>query len=562
MKPTGVRQQPGFACEECRRRKSRCDRERPQCGSCVESGTVCTIVDKRPQRGPKKGQLNMMRSRIVMLESQLAQQEQQAGSSYEPSGTNYAAALPALPMSEEMMTELEHSLNVNMDDVSDNYLAQGGVGWTNSDLACVTTSASSAIMSTGSDTAGLSSWGECPEVESVLAVPDTMSTMLAKPLEVGGGASAPIMLGGCDFSDLMWADLWLYFDRVHPVCPMIHRRRYFAWAGQDSLTVAQTCLRLAMRTMAAAASAQYRGLVKVLYAETRRMLEAHVVTSEVAAVGELMACDSVPLEQIQAWLLLAHYESLRMDEQQAMLTARRAFRLVQMAHLYDVDAADDVPPPVPAEPELLDDSFVDAEEKRRTFWLAFTFDRFLCWRNDVLSPWAECIVLATLHGRCMAHRRASEKEAGRDGCGFWMHHETLVSAVEKRLMMLRQSQPSPAVEYDPMLLFAHMLAHSSILHLSGTVQRTPWQTAQQQLMTHASEQRASRAAAEIVRLAKAVPSLSSFNAHYFLPNPLASAANFLITHANLNEGDDESIEHLLRLLRKLRATRYYLLLAD
>jgi hypothetical protein len=64
MAEKGRRQQPGFACEECRRRKARCDRAKPKCGLCMETGTVCVILDKKPQRGPKKGQLNAMRSQI------------------------------------------------------------------------------------------------------------------------------------------------------------------------------------------------------------------------------------------------------------------------------------------------------------------------------------------------------------------------------------------------------------------------------------------------------------------------------------------------------------------
>ena len=61
---TGTRQQPGLACEECRRRKARCDRVRPQCGICAEAGRKCVVVDKSSQRGPKKGQLKDLRSRV------------------------------------------------------------------------------------------------------------------------------------------------------------------------------------------------------------------------------------------------------------------------------------------------------------------------------------------------------------------------------------------------------------------------------------------------------------------------------------------------------------------
>lgn len=59
-----IRQRPGLACEECRRRKARCDRARPICGSCIENGTACIVNEKRPQRGPKKGQLQALRSRV------------------------------------------------------------------------------------------------------------------------------------------------------------------------------------------------------------------------------------------------------------------------------------------------------------------------------------------------------------------------------------------------------------------------------------------------------------------------------------------------------------------
>ena len=102
-----------------------------------------------------------------------------------------------------------------------------------------------------------------------------------------------------------------------------------------------------------------------------------------------------------------------------------------------------------------------------------------------------------------------------------------------------------------MLFFAHMLAHSAIIHLSCTIQRTPWQTVEDRLLTDAYEQRASRAASEMVRLAKAVPLFSCFKAHPFLPDPLAAGATFLITHANLHEGGEDGVKHLLRLLRNL-----------
>jgi hypothetical protein len=145
-----------------------------------------------------------------------------------------------------------------------------------------------------------------------------------------------------------------------------------------------------MRTVASAVSAQYRSLSGVLYAETRRMLEALDATGErvrglpwitdgslMRAAGGSMA---IPIEHIQAWLLVTHYEVLCMQEQRALLTAAGVFRLVQLSRLYDIDAAN-LSPSSPASP---DDSFAEMEEKRRAFWLAFTLDRFLsmCSSNE------------------------------------------------------------------------------------------------------------------------------------------------------------------------------------
>lgn len=63
---TQFRQHPGSACEECRRRKARCDRSRPRCGTCSVLGKTCVFNEQRTQRGPKKGQIRALRDRVSM----------------------------------------------------------------------------------------------------------------------------------------------------------------------------------------------------------------------------------------------------------------------------------------------------------------------------------------------------------------------------------------------------------------------------------------------------------------------------------------------------------------
>ena len=181
-------------------------------------------------------------------------------------------------------------------------------------------------------------------------------------------------------TDHMRADLdQVYFDRVHPVLPIIYRPRFFSWADQENPGAARACLRSAMRTMAAAMSAPGCRFCDQLYAETCQMLQAQAVEFK----------DKIVVEYIQAWLLVGHYELLRVGEHQAMLTAGRCFRLVLMARLFDIDAPgpDDldfqqVSPVSMVNEDAIGEGFSVIEEQRRTFWLAFCLDRFLCSRNE------------------------------------------------------------------------------------------------------------------------------------------------------------------------------------
>ncbi|KAI1098446.1 fungal-specific transcription factor domain-containing protein [Jackrogersella minutella] len=563
-----------LACEECRRRKARCDRVRPQCGTCAETGVTCVIVDKRPQRGPKKGQLKALRSRVATLERQLTGQL----------GTNELQAIysdPDAALSESTGFEnMEQNMNMNMNMNMDINLSD--MNDTDDKLP-----ETPALTSTTPDLAHMGAeWQDNEFLSSEFMTSKQLDSSLINALE------------GLRISDLEWADL------VHPVLPIMHKRRYFAWASQASLPPARASLRLAMRTIAAAVSTQFCGIRDKLYAETHRILE----TPDLSEQGLSWMTGNIPLEKIQAWLLLAHYEFLCVHEHQAMITAGRAFRLVQLSRLYDVDIADispveltaaiSSPSPTP------DEGFAEVEEKRRTFWLAFSFDRFLNTRNewpltlheemictrlpapetnfqnslpirmDLLpealtnsgrsthSPFAECIVLATLYGRCMAHRRLalSSSLPGNEPREFWIRHEWLATVLEKRTQILVQSSPTTSTldDRDPMLAFDQMLARSAIIYLSLTTEVKPWQNVKHQMTASTYEERAYQAATDMAHLVKSMPRLSCFKAHPFLPNALSDAATFLMAHAKTPDFTtsscerDDFVEQLFDALRNLR----------
>ncbi|KAL9619496.1 MAG: hypothetical protein Q9160_005859 [Pyrenula sp. 1 TL-2023] len=574
MAETGRRQQPGFACEECRRRKARCDRARPKCGYCMETDSVCVVINKKPPRGPKKGHLNALRTQIESLRWQL---NQQLG--YDADIAPEISAQPS-PEQDHDMEQAPRVVEVDSGDLELSSLNEA-----NMDLPNVWFSSSTLDMTpTAPSNPGWTDWAAGwqlenlelgigvggPELQSLPLDMDATDQKFLHPTE------PTTLTDNKDTSliDHMRADLdQVFFDRVHPVLPIIYHRRYFSWADQEYPGATRACLRSAMRTMAAAMSAPGRRFCDQLYTETCQLLQAHKVGSK----------DKIELEYLQAWLLVAHYELLRVGEYQAMLTAGRCFRLVLMARLSDIDAIgpngvnlQQASPVSSTKEEVFGESFSIVEEQRRIcvrlpapeanfqnnqpVRISFLPEAMSAsHKGTSLSGFAECVVLATLYGHCMALRRshaATESYGGSasESSDFWTRQKRLALAVEKRVQVLG-TRSSGHVDSDPMLLFVHMLANSAVIKLSLTAQRasSTWRTVEQQNTVVAYEHRASSAAAEMVRLAKQVPSFSAFKAHPFLPDPLACTVGFLTArNANFAPNDDVCVQQLLRLLRDMQ----------
>ncbi|KAI1252402.1 hypothetical protein MGN70_006977 [Eutypa lata] len=384
--------------------------------------------------------------------------------------------------------------------------------------------------------------------------------------------------------DCVQADLdQLYFDRVHPIAPLMHRARYFSWAHQPDQPEARAALQSAMRTLAAAASSPFQQLSNSLYAETRQMLERLDDAAEQQSTG------NISLEHIQAWLLLAHYEFMRMPHRRAMMTAGRVFRMVQVALLHDVYEPDMALGDFGADPNT---SWVEMEEKRRTFWVAYCLDRCiglhercpLTFHEDglrtrlpapdadfersrpthtdflpeaiaasgqtILSPFAECVVFLTLWGRCILVRQPrplAEHMYSNDSLELWARYEWLDNVLEKRRSRLAQSSPIGAVLADPMLVFTFMVADIIKIHLMNSLQSKSASTVlPHQVLAEAHGERAAEAAREIALLAKTT--------HPFLPSALFQGARTLLTNMSMGPAaaDARGVAELLDTLRNLK----------
>ncbi|KAF4771528.1 hypothetical protein HAV15_004347 [Penicillium sp. str.  len=515
------RQQPGLACEECRKKKLRCDRRRPQCDQCEDSGTTCLVNQVRSPRGPKKGHLKALRNRIESIincdQGNVHPKEVLGGSDrYHSDETTQLLSPPQECIPNVTKTECR--------DIP--YSSEG----------------------------------------STITLPITPMT----PPDI-------------ESLDILEADLdQLYFDRVHPVAPMLHQGRYFSWAQSFNKLASHICLQFSMWALAAASSAHLQHMRESLYTRARSAMDAldHDIESSSAAC----------LQVAQAWLLLTHYEFRYMSYRRAWFTAGRAFRIIQLAKLHEIDRLNDVSINM-AHPE----AWAEAEEKRRTYWLAYCLDRFLNISDEwplslheealciylpvsesdfqhskpvlmdslydeietsgqkMLPPFAETIVLITLCWHSVAFQRAAHGDttSPTDGVG-WKRHTRLYQMVQQRLMLVSLPPSSPEL-HDPMRLFTNMLANAAVIWFYNIMEALQVEIDEEIIFAPLYS------AYEIVGLAKPLTRSSFFKAHAFSPMLLYLSAKFLKTHADqvstcvsASEDKQQKLEDLKKALRVLQ----------
>jgi hypothetical protein len=123
------------------------------------------------------------------------------------------------------------------------------------------------------------------------------------------------------------------------------------------------------------------------------------------------------------------------------------------------------------------------------------------------SSFTECIILATVCGRCLTHQQQSmvERVYGSDASqDFWDRHQWLSAILTNQIHILTQMNPSPSPLADPMLFFANMVAQTTVLFLYQIMKSTAWQTTDQhQAIITECEKRSLTAAQQVVDLVEA-----------------------------------------------------------
>ncbi|KAH8769030.1 fungal-specific transcription factor domain-containing protein [Diaporthe sp. PMI_573] len=535
---TRPRQKPGAACEECRRRKLRCDRRQPQCGSCQSTGVPCHTTTVRAARGPKPGYLKDLKARIAALEGTLIQQAQQSARTTSPDEDPSSCYDPYLFNGADSL-KIPHP-GSEPDNVFLPDMASGNP------------------ISTGLEPSlGFPCLGE--QISSLnlnnMRRMSTASSCWSSPE------------GSTDFrlSPMMQADLdQIYWDRTHLHVPIIHQRRYMVWSRKQDKSEAQKCLQLAMWTVAASTSSgQYQTMANYLY----RYASQSLLNLESWDSGdEWSQMRPNDFSQIQAQLLLAFYEFKCVDFRRGWMRAGRAFRLIQLNWFYDMLSTS----------STMSD-WVEAEERRRTFWVAFCLDRTISLRNDAPCTFNEPIYvplpapdaefqneiptvtgylnsdsltvgapdsllidfihLAAICGRAVSHRHQSiiDKALGvHNTAGIWQRHREINAQLAENINSANSRQQSPIHASESLLPWLGIMWQTVTLHLHSTLSCTA-STGKEEYdyAIVESMQRGTLAAQEALSCMEQLSQCNSLKLHPITIVPLALCSELMETWPDL-----------------------------
>ncbi|KAJ5531681.1 hypothetical protein N7527_005074 [Penicillium freii] len=124
MSQAGARKRVSLACTPCRKKRSRCDGEKPICGSCLKEQRQCEYSHQDERRKPpSKRYVQALHTRIENLETQLLQYENAQKDATQPPNTMAAAMANQVPLPRKLPADEPHKPKSEdpLDDLVDLY---------------------------------------------------------------------------------------------------------------------------------------------------------------------------------------------------------------------------------------------------------------------------------------------------------------------------------------------------------------------------------------------------------------------------------------------------------
>ncbi|KAL5366246.1 fungal-specific transcription factor domain-containing protein [Aspergillus floccosus] len=492
-------QAPKAACDECRRRKLRCDGKKPQCSVCLDSGVVC-ITTQRGVRGPKKGHLRALKSHIVQLEAMLEarpspSQEELQGTTgnYDDRGFTWSGATGSafvstrpdsqhVPLSPILHAELDqlyfdrvhHSLPILHQK---RYLSWSKSSNKSATRRCLQHSmwTIASLLSAHSSHMAETLYRETKQMLEYLTAnePSNANTELAQ---------AWVLIVTFESMRTYHHEAWMSAGRAFR---LVQGMRYHNLdrPGDDHLSSVQ--------------NGHYIELE-----ERRRVFWMAYFLDHVISMR-----DNWPIT------LNEHVICTRLPAPDVAFQASNS----------------EVGP-------FLSEAMTESTVKN-------------------LSAFNECLILSTVCGRSLlqTQRYHISKAYGDIPMDWTDHRKWLESVLIHRLQVLSQCYPSPSESFEPLLLFAHILGQATMIYCCKEMQDTTMQvadlsSANTDIFNH--HNRALEASSTIIQFGSTLRELPFSKIHPLMPIPLFICAEFL--YSDMHVSSQMHLRELFGLLRELK----------
>ncbi|ROW11056.1 hypothetical protein VMCG_01094 [Cytospora schulzeri] len=546
-----------LACMICRKRKLRCDGNRPRCSTCKRLGHDCAYDEVRRKSGPKRGYVKALEERLKQVETLLKTQEPTAAPKTvvndtpsitvqaDPKISDNATTTPSFTVSDP-------SINLATDRDMDRWHFNGNTS---------------------------------PQPQAAADAFDFSSLPMQNNFTwemIGLGLEEPLPP-----QESIDEFHQMYFEKIHPSTPVIHKYRYLAAMNLSPNQRPPVCLRYAIWTLACSAADKYTDLRDLFYHRARKYIEADYVKG----FGEHL----ISVAHAQTHVLLAQYEFKMMHFPRAWMSTGSAVRLCQMMGLHRLDGAgldvkQCIPPPR---------DWTEREERRRTFWMAFTSDRYASigtgWpmtidEKDIItnmpasdeafdmsrpeqtqtlsesmtpagaggiSTFGGVVLMACLFGRNLLHlHRPDVDDRDHDLNGeFWKRHRNLDNILLNTSLCLPPHLKLPFGLSNSNVIFTNMCIHTSTICLHQAAIFKADRNRLPPSVSAESKVRCITAAKEIASSMRMISHVDLSTVNPFTSFCLYVAARVFVQYLKSRPDDSETVDSLRFLLAAMGALK-------
>ncbi|WQF85091.1 hypothetical protein CDEST_10105 [Colletotrichum destructivum] len=557
-----------LACMICRKRKLKCDGVRPSCSTCARLGHSCAYDEVRRKSGPKRGYVKALEERLKQVETLLKTQDPPVAPADPSRNTpqNLDATAPNHNQSAPAPTSYSipnpSSLGIGADHDVDQWRFTGE---------------------------------SSPQTQNAAAPPMedfNFNSNMSMGMNNAGGNFTWEMIGLGLEEPLPPQETidelhQIYFEKVHPSVPMIHKYRYLAAMNLAPNQRPPVALRYAIWTLACSITEKYLDLKDLFYQRARKYVEGDYIKG----YGEHM----ISVAHAQTHVLLASYEFKMMYFPRAWMNTGSAVRLCQMMGLHRLDGAGlDVkqclPPPR---------DWTEREERRRTFWMAFCEDRYASigtgWPMTVdekdimtnlpcseeafdmsrpeqtqslqdcmspsgagkLSSFGGIVLMACLFGRNLIHlHRPDVDDRDHDLNGeFWKRHRNMDNILLNTSLCLPSYLKLPIGLGNPNIVFTNMSIHTSTICLHQAAIFKADKNRLPSSVSAESKVRCITAANEIASIMRMISHLDLSAMNPFISFCLYVAARVFVQYLKSRPEDSQTADSLRFLLSAMNALK-------